>query len=157
MYMWTIFMQLSHPHGLIHIIGIIAGRRLFTQDGAGDMIRLHGDLLHGDLAGTPGGDQAWATIRDGATAGIRVEYAVAGIRAVAGTLAVVGIRVVDITIMVDTTIQLINTQTAEDRLIHMQEAELMAAHTTDLTAIQEEELREATAQANLHQVRATAA
>lgn len=152
MYTWTTSMQRSHRPGLIHITGITAGRLHSIPDGAGDMTRLHGDLLHGDLAGTPGGGQAGeaAGIRDGVTVGIRGESAEDGTQVEDGILAEV------ITIMEDITIQPISTQMAEDLPTLMQEAELQEAHMTDLTAIPEAEPQEAIAQADLHQAQEAA-
>lgn len=151
MYTWTTSMQRLHRPGLIRITGTTAGRLLSIPDGTGDMTRLHGDLLHGDLAGTPGGDQTWATIRDGVTAGIPAELAEDGTRAEDGILAEV------ITIMEAITILPISIQTEEDRQTLMPEAELQEAPMTDLTAIPEAEPQEAIAQADLHQAQEAAA
>lgn len=153
MYTWTTSMQRLHRPGLIRITGTTAGRLHSIPDGTGDTTRLHGDLLHGDLAGTPGGDQAGeaAGIRDGVTVGIRGESAEDGTQVEDGILAEV------ITIMEDITIQPISTQMAEDLPTLMQEAELQEAPMTDLTAIPEEEPQEAIAQADLHQDQEAAA
>lgn len=146
-------MQRSHQPGLIHITGITVGRLHSIRDGAGDMIRLRGDLLHGVSDGIPGGvrDGEATGIRDGVTAGIRAEVAEDGTRVEDG------IRVAVITTMEAITILPINIQTEEDQQILMPEAELQVAHMTDLTAIQEADLQVTMAQADLHQVQEAAA